>query len=248
MNAMKTFAKLLTRRNILIGLFVLGVVVAVYVVMQPTSLPGMEYFTEKKEDGEECEENSDCQSDNCKEGACQPKEEFENHEDEEEETQDEKPAKEGFANMEQGSKDANVTASNPNVAQLPAQQGNGLDGLEHMNSEFAPLEGGNNVNVNKPANPASCFPRDSLAPDELLPRESSEFSAFAPMGQGNLKGRNFLQTEKLIGVNTVGSSLRNANQQLRSEPPNPRVAVSVFNNSTITEDHERRHLEIGSGN
>jgi hypothetical protein len=64
------------------------------------------------------------------------------------------------------------------------------------------------------------------------------------MGTGSLKGKNFLSAGALVGVNTVGESLRNANYQLRSEPPNPQVAVSVFNNSTIEPDINRRDLEI----
>jgi hypothetical protein len=65
-----------------------------------------------------------------------------------------------------------------------------------------------------------------------------------PMGQGSLKGKNFLSAGALIGVNTVGQSLRNANLQLRSEPANPQVPVSVFYNSTIAPDSNRRDLEI----
>jgi hypothetical protein len=64
------------------------------------------------------------------------------------------------------------------------------------------------------------------------------------MGTGSLKGKNFLSAGALIGVNTVGQTLRNANYQLRSEPPNPQVPVTVFNNSTIEPDTNRRDLEI----
>jgi hypothetical protein len=42
----------------------------------------------------------------------------------------------------------------------------------------------------------------------------------------------------------VGQSLRNANYQLRSEPPNPQVPVTVFNVPTIEPDVNRRALEI----
>ena len=64
------------------------------------------------------------------------------------------------------------------------------------------------------------------------------------MGTGSLKGKNFLSAGALIGVNTVGQSMRNANLQLRSEPPNPQVPVSIFNVSTIEPDINRRPLEI----
>lgn len=93
--------------------------------------------------------------------------------------------------------------------------------------------------------PAGCYPRDQLTPGELLPKDaSSVWAQQNPMGTGSLKGKNFLSAGALVGVNTVGQTLRNANWQLRSEPANPQVAVSVFNQSTIAPDTNRRDLEI----
>lgn len=95
------------------------------------------------------------------------------------------------------------------------------------------------------AAPAGCYPRDQLTPAELLPKDpNSVWAQQNPMGSGSLKGKNFLSAGALIGVNTVGQSLRNANYQLRSEPPNPQVPVTVFNNSTIEPDTNRRDFEV----
>ena len=95
--------------------------------------------------------------------------------------------------------------------------------------------------------PAGCYPRDQLTPSELLPRDmNSIWAEQNPMGPGSLKGKNFLSAGALIGVNTVGQSLRNANLQVRSEPPNPQVSVSIFNQSTISPDISHRPLEIGA--
>jgi hypothetical protein len=94
--------------------------------------------------------------------------------------------------------------------------------------------------------PAGCYPRDQLTPSELLPRDmNSIWAEQNPMGPGSLKGKNFLSAGALIGVNTVGQSLRNANLQIRSEPPNPQVPVSIFNQSTIQPDISHRPLEVG---
>lgn len=94
--------------------------------------------------------------------------------------------------------------------------------------------------------PAGCYPRDQLTPSELLPRDmNSIWAEQNPMGPGSLKGKNFLSAGALIGVNTVGQSLRNANLQIRSEPPNPQVPVSIFNQSTISPDISHRPLEVG---
>ena len=95
--------------------------------------------------------------------------------------------------------------------------------------------------------PAGCYPRDQLTPSELLPKDNnSVWAEQNPMGPGSLKGKNFLSAGALIGVNTVGQSMRNANLQVRSEPPCPQVAVSIFNQSTITPDVSHRPLEIGA--
>lgn len=95
--------------------------------------------------------------------------------------------------------------------------------------------------------PAGCYPRDQLTPSELLPKDmNSIWAEQNPMGPGSLKGKNFLSAGALIGVNTVGQSMRNANLQLRSEPPNPQMPVSIFNQSTISPDISHRPLDIGA--
>lgn len=111
-------------------------------------------------------------------------------------------------------------------------------------ADLASFEGPANFSSVDP--PAGCYPRDQLTPSELLPLDQqSIYAQQNPMGPGSLKGKNFLSAGALIGVNTVGQSLRNANLQLRSEPPNPQVPVSIFLNSTIAPDISHRPLEIG---
>ena len=109
--------------------------------------------------------------------------------------------------------------------------------------EVAPTPGPADFGAAEP--PAGCYPRDQLTPSELLPKDAnSVWAQQNPMGTGSLKGKNFLSAGALIGVNTVGQSLRNANYQLRSEPPNPQVPVTVFNVPTIEPDVNRRSLEV----
>ena len=117
--------------------------------------------------------------------------------------------------------------------------GNRQQGFANMADVAGPSE------FDSAQGPAGCYPRDQLTPSELLPKDpNSVWAQQNPMGQGSLKGKNFLSAGSLIGVNTVGQSLRNANLQLRSEPPNPQVPVSVFYNSTIQPDTSHRDLEI----
>jgi hypothetical protein len=95
--------------------------------------------------------------------------------------------------------------------------------------------------------PATCYPQQTLKAEDLLPEDESqairEFNAAKPVAEGIMAG-NLLDAGKHIGVNTVGQSLRNANRQLRSEPPNPQVNVSPWQNTTIGPDLIRRPLEI----
>lgn len=94
----------------------------------------------------------------------------------------------------------------------------------------------------------SCFPQDVLTSDDLLPKEDAEaikqFTEDESIGDGILKGVNFLSAGYHVGVNSVGQSLRNANLQLRSEPPNPQSQVSPWLNTTIAPDLQRRPLEL----
>ena len=107
--------------------------------------------------------------------------------------------------------------------------------------------GADGVNTNMQGLPPSCVKQDVTDPRDLLPRgANSEFSKLNPQGAGDLQNVSFLKAGTLQGINTVGTSLRNANLQLRSEPANPRVNVGPWNNSTITADTNKRDLEIGN--
>jgi len=93
--------------------------------------------------------------------------------------------------------------------------------------------------------PSNCYPKNQLSAKDLLPEDpNSKWAQVNPQGAGDITGKNYLNAGALIGVNTVGQSLRNASWDLRSEPANPQVAVSPWFNSTIEPDINRRMLEI----
>lgn len=77
----------------------------------------------------------------------------------------------------------------------------------------------------------------------LLPREVAKvenFGDFAP--DDILRGQNFLDTRNQIGFpETFGGNIRNGNQQIRADPPNPKQPY-VWNNSTIVPDLMQRDL------
>lgn len=97
--------------------------------------------------------------------------------------------------------------------------------------------------------PSSSSQGNIANPADLLPKNvaSEKWAHMNPSGGGTLDGVNLLNAGSLIGVDTVSSSLRNANLQVRSEPPNPQVTVGPWNNTTISPELNRRPLEIGCG-
>jgi len=97
--------------------------------------------------------------------------------------------------------------------------------------------------------PPSCVKGGNVAdPSELLPKDNnSQWAQLNPAGANDFKDVNLLKSGYHIGVDTVGSSLRNANLQVRSEPPNPTSNVSPWMNTTIEPDLMRMPLEIGCG-
>lgn len=80
---------------------------------------------------------------------------------------------------------------------------------------------------------------------DLLPKntpEAEDFGEFAP--KQPLNEKNFLEASRLIGADTVQSSLRNANYGLRKDPPIKKVdQVGPWLNSTYTSDTMRKNLD-----
>ena len=110
---------------------------------------------------------------------------------------------------------------------------------------YAPLGDGPSPTASAVADTsASCEMKSgSGLASSLLPREvasQEDFGEFAP--EDILAGQNFLEPRAQIGFpETVGGALRNANQQVRADPPNGKEPF-VWNNSTISPDTMRRPL------
>ena len=106
----------------------------------------------------------------------------------------------------------------------------------------------NGVQTSMPGVPSSCSQPNVQNPAELLPKDTnSQWAQLNPSGKGELANVNLLKAGYHIGIDTIGQSLRNANLQIRSEPPNPQLNVGPWNQSTIESDFMRPPLEIGSG-
>ena len=124
--------------------------------------------------------------------------------------------------------------SRPSIVMGPKKSGYMV---EH---EFAPVDlAGTNIDMSN-----SCAMKAGTGlSSALLPREvasQDDFGQFAP--DDILKGQNFLEPRQQVGwPETIGGTLRNANQQIRADPPNPKSAYA-WNNSTIVPDLMQRNL------
>jgi hypothetical protein len=144
------------------------------------------------------------------------------------------PGSESNAQMQEQYKNTNMQAS----ASIRPSDPNG-------NEVFASANG---VQTSMPGIPSSCSQPNIQNPAELLPKDSnSQWAQLNPSGKGELANVNLLKAGYHIGIDTIGQSLRNANLQIRSEPPNPQLSVGPLNQSTIEPDFMRPPLEIGSG-
>lgn len=146
----------------------------------------------------------------------------------------------GMASGSSSSVGASNSRSSPSLAgsaspAAPLGQNSGPAGASGVSTEMHGL-------------PPNCAKQPVVDPKQLLPKDNNnQFSKMNPMGAGDVANVSLMNPTHLIGINTVGQSLRNANLQLRSEPANPQLNVGPWNTSTIGPDLSRRPLEIGQG-
>jgi len=118
-----------------------------------------------------------------------------------------------------------------------ASAGTGAPSAPHAPETIgAPSAGG--YALQPVANPADLLPKD----------QNSQWAALNPvaMNQGAINMPDILQAGIHIGLDSVSSSLRNANLQLRSDPVIPVQPTGPWMQSTITPSFSVP-LEIGSG-
>jgi hypothetical protein len=145
-------------------------------------------------------------------------------------------------NMESQNRRGGSSSSNTMPHSSGQQPSGANDGTFFV--DYAPV---NSADGNMAGMPANCSSQNTNTPSDLLPSDNNSGWGLKPMGTGDFMGVNFLNAGYLIGVDTIGSSLRNANLQIRSEPPNPQLVVSPWMNTTIEPDVFRQPLEIGCG-
>ena len=114
-----------------------------------------------------------------------------------------------------------------------------------QNETFASATG---VTTNTHGMPSSTGCKGSTNPADLMPADNGgAWAQLNPTGSGILGNINTYSATYLMGQDTIGTSFKNPNLQLRSEPPNPIAPISIWNQSSITHDQVRPSFEIGSG-
>jgi len=154
-------------------------------------------------------------------------------------------SKSGYGN-ESMSHGVNPAYKNKGVKQGIPQQTMGVQPANPLgqNEVFASVNG---IPTPSQGIPTACTKPNIQNPAELLPKDiNSQWAQLNPSGKGELANINLLKAGYHIGIDTIGQTLRNANLQIRSEPPNPQLYVGPWQQSTIEPDFMRPPLEIGS--
>jgi hypothetical protein len=154
---------------------------------------------------------------------------------------------------------ANVNAATPTQQQLMTigSETTALPGPGVFNNDQYAMA---NVNTGRAANLSLCSQNmstfssgvgnpavsSSLLPGPHIGNKNEKMEGFGDCDVTNvLANQVFLSRESggIIGTNTVSGSLRNGNQSIRSDPPNPTLYVGPWNTSSIYPDLLRRPLE-----
>lgn len=112
----------------------------------------------------------------------------------------------------------------------------GSSGADLTTAFERPLPPGTNPNtVDLNKNNVSQYDAKDYLPKEI---NNSWFDTDFSQAKYNLNDDKLINTERyVIGVNTVGQSLKNASYDIRGTVPNPKFTVSPWNNSTYEPDY-----------
>jgi len=122
--------------------------------------------------------------------------------------------------------------------------------LVHANNSvtsegFAPVSGDANiefkserVDYEKPDGPSTMLLPDGAPYSDLLPDGTEED------GSNLLSKISFLDAGHHAGVDSIGSTLKNASLDLRREPPNPKRVVGPWRMSPIEPDPFKKSLDM----
>jgi hypothetical protein len=111
--------------------------------------------------------------------------------------------------------------------------------LDESNGGFAVFKGpsGNVCGSNQ-----NCQPEELFDVDKYLPQEVNDDWFEVQPEPISVKNRHLINITKPIGINTIGTSLKNASYDIRGAPACPKFVVSPFLNSSIEADTNLKPL------
>jgi hypothetical protein len=103
----------------------------------------------------------------------------------------------------------------------------------------SPIQGGSGYTALDTADPADLLPNDV----------NNAWSQLNPTAQGDIRNPDLLQAGYLIGLDTIGQTLRIPNYQLRADPIIPKQNVGPWNQAPdVDPDYGRVPLDAGCSN
>lgn len=114
------------------------------------------------------------------------------------------------------------------------------------NGGFAPMDGTNGGFASFKSKGDTCGagkvcdPEDLFNSDKMLPQEVNDDWFDVQPEPVSVKNRHLINVTKPIGVNTIGTSKKNASHDIRGTIPNPKMTVSPWLQSSIEPDNMLR--------
>ena len=142
-------------------------------------------------------------------------------------------APEGMSNYAQESALAPASLTSNNNIMIPSV------GVSDVPDGAEPVQGGSGYTALDTADPADLLPNDV----------NNAWSQLNPTSQGDISNPDLLQAGYLIGLDTIGQTLRIPNYQLRADPIIPKQNVGPWNQAPdVDPDYGRVPLDAGCSN
>jgi len=111
------------------------------------------------------------------------------------------------------------------------------------NEDFSPNdETGGTLAAYKPGKKVKMTEEEMFNADNLLPKETNKDWFEVAPEPISVKNRHLINISRPIGINTIGTSNKIPNYDIRGTIPNPKFVVSPFLNSSVEPDINNRGL------
>ena len=124
-----------------------------------------------------------------------------------------------------------------NIAKSQQNANNQFEPIDETDGGFASFK---SSGKDKCGSNRNCDPEDLFDASKMLPREVNNDFFDVQKDPIDVNERHLINVTKHFGVDTIGTSRKNAGHDLRPAPANPKIVVSPFLNTTIEPDYNIR--------